>query len=89
MMDKTLAKIVLHIIGLGCIVAATVFNLWVLLTILGNGYFPRAVEGNTTVLLLEIGFSLMGMGYSAYLVGKYAWFLRMIPKEVRKEMKLE
>jgi len=88
-MDKTLAKVIWHIVGLGCIVATTVFNLWVLLTILGDGYFPRAVEGNTAILLLEIGFTLMGMGYSAYLVGKYAWFLGMIPEEVRKEMKLE
>jgi len=89
MMDKTLAKVILHILGLGSIVAATVLNMWILLTILGNGYFPRMVEGNTAILLLEIGFTLIAMGYSAYLVGKYAWFLGMIPEEVRKEMKLE
>jgi len=79
----------LHILGLGSIVAATVLNMWILLTILGNGYFPRMVEANMIILLVEVAFSLLGMGYCAYLVGERVVFLRMIPKEVRKEMKLE
>ncbi len=87
-MTKVVSTIVFHIVGLGCLIGATSFFLWVHLSIALNGYFPRAVEPNPFIIWSEVTVSAIGLVYVAYLFVNYILLLKMIPKEVREELKL-
>ncbi len=87
-MTRVVSTIVFHIVGLGCLIGATSFFLWVHLSIALNGYFPRAVEPNPFIIWSEVTVSAIGLAYVAYLFYNYILLLKMIPKEVREELKL-
>jgi len=80
--------ILFHIVGLGCLVSVTCFYLWVHLNIALYGYFPQAVESNQFIIWSEVLVSMIGLVYVAYLFVQYVLLLKMIPEEVRKELKL-
>lgn len=87
-MTKVASAIVFHIVGLGCLFGASGFYLWVHLNVALYGYFPQVVESNSFIVWSEVIVSIIGLIYVAYLFVHYVLLLRMIPKEVRKELKL-
>ena len=89
MMGKTLATVIWHIVGLGCLAQSSGFYFWMYLNIVLNGFFPSVGEPNQLVLALEVASSVVSVCYVAYLLFHYVVLLRMIPRQVRKEMKLE
>jgi len=87
-MTKVAFAMLFHIVGLGCLFGSGGFYLWVHLNIALYGYFPRVVESNSFVIWSEVMVSIVGLVYVAYLFVHYVLLLKMIPKEVRKELKL-
>lgn len=81
-------RVISYVIGLGCVVSSCGWWVWVLLTIALTGDF-RAIEPNALIIWTEVAVSIVALVFVGYLFVDYVVLLRMIPKEVRKEMKLE
>ncbi len=66
----TKLKVFVHALGLGSLGSALFLQTTVFTSIFRNGYF-RGIEGNQTVLTLEIGLTAFAIAYLGYMVFRF------------------